>query len=195
MILQGVKLMLQRCSWARRAGTLPLGPILMWLAGLAMGCGRSALFEERHDGEPAPIRCHTGYELVDGVCQIKEIYFAGGTRTYPWGDEAPTCERANFDEEQCGHFGVEIGRFPPSPEGLYDMAGNVSEQVFPGIDDYTDGYPAPGIADPELCGDSPCMDRVFRGGCDESEAHELRGAHRVLGWEVDSKGFRCVRKP
>ncbi len=301
------KLMLQSCSWARKAGALPLGPILIWLAGLAIGCGRSALLDERHDGEPAPIRCHTGYELVDGVCQIKEIYFAGGTftmgrgycyppeeheqdfddsrcwlsdqshevtvepffmdavemvwiseetlqeiecltmspdcltgivawfpsghvsganeycgqvgkrlpteaewelaataggtRIYPWGDEAPTCERANFDEEQCGHWGVEIGRFPPSPEGLYDMAGNVAEYVLRGEDDdYTEGYPAPGFRDGDgdpnhPCSEVPCEEVIFRGGCDESEPYKLRGAHRNLSWDDDHGGFRCVRDP
>ena len=130
---------------------------------------------------------------------------AGGTRTDPWGEDAPTCEAANFNVEQCGHFGVEIGRFPPSPDGLYDMAGNVAELVLPRGDDdyhgdeYTEDYPPPGIVDgiedPQNCGWSPCVERIFRGGCDESEPHELRGAHRVLHWAVDSKGFRCVRDP
>jgi len=303
--------MLQRYLLSKRIGEPLAAPAVTWLLpvlviALAVGCGGNVVvFDERHDDGPAPIRCHTGYELVDGVCQVKEIYFAGGTcimgrgycyppeehaeefddgrcwmsdqphevtvgpfymdavemvwfsevalqkcptksldcrkgevgwyasnhisesdemcaemgkrlpteaewefaataggtRTYPWGDEAPTCELANFDVEQCGHFGTEIARFPPTPEGLYDMAGNVAEYVLPRGDEdeyddyYTEGYPPPGIEDPQVCGYSPCVETMVRGGCDGSEAHELRGAHRHLGWEVDSGGFRCVRDP
>ncbi|MBW2699771.1 MAG: formylglycine-generating enzyme family protein, partial [Deltaproteobacteria bacterium] len=53
---------------------------------------------------------------------------AAGTRTYPWGDETPTCNHALFDSceatepEQTASF--ELGK---SREGIYDLSGNVAE--------------------------------------------------------------------
>jgi len=47
------------------------------------------------------------------------------TRTYPWGNAAPSPLLANYDE----HYGgpTPVGRFPPSELGLYDVAGNLGE--------------------------------------------------------------------
>jgi formylglycine-generating enzyme required for sulfatase activity len=47
------------------------------------------------------------------------------TRTYPWGNAAPTYALANYDE----HYGGTsvVGSFPPSELGLYDLAGNLGE--------------------------------------------------------------------
>jgi formylglycine-generating enzyme required for sulfatase activity len=47
------------------------------------------------------------------------------TRTYPWGNAAPTYALANYDE----HYGGTsvVGSFPPSDLGLYDLAGNLAE--------------------------------------------------------------------
>ncbi|MBI4702580.1 MAG: SUMF1/EgtB/PvdO family nonheme iron enzyme [Deltaproteobacteria bacterium] len=56
---------------------------------------------------------------------------AGGTRTYPWGDREPTCEDANFDPGRCGLKPDLIAQYPPSPEGVYDLAGNGYELVVP----------------------------------------------------------------
>jgi formylglycine-generating enzyme required for sulfatase activity len=49
-------------------------------------------------------------------------------RTYPWGDEEPDAERANYDSTYNGTTAV--GCFPAgaTPEdGIYDLAGNVWE--------------------------------------------------------------------
>jgi len=47
------------------------------------------------------------------------------TRTYPWGDDEPTPQRANYDE----HYGAPtaVASFPASELGLYDLAGNLGE--------------------------------------------------------------------
>lgn len=47
------------------------------------------------------------------------------SRIYPWGDEIPTRERANFDYT-IGST-VKVGSYLPGANGLYDMAGNVLE--------------------------------------------------------------------
>ncbi|MCX6600771.1 MAG: SUMF1/EgtB/PvdO family nonheme iron enzyme [bacterium] len=50
---------------------------------------------------------------------------------YPWGDANPDLRRARFGEvavEKRGAKGpVAVGRYPASPPGLYDLAGNVWE--------------------------------------------------------------------
>ncbi len=56
-------------------------------------------------------------------------YAAGGkeSRTYPWGKEEPSTTRANYNENEGAT--TPVGRYPEgaTPEGLYDMAGNVWE--------------------------------------------------------------------
>ena len=56
-----------------------------------------------------------------------------GPQAYPWGDDPPTCELANFGtlEESCYGGTLPTGSLPDgsSPYGLLDMAGNVSEWV------------------------------------------------------------------
>ena len=51
--------------------------------------------------------------------------------TYPWG-ESIQCDKANYGDVTCGHYGLmPVGSFPSgsSPYGVMDMAGNVSEWV------------------------------------------------------------------
>lgn len=50
-------------------------------------------------------------------------------RRYPWGDAAPTCARARYDE--CESDGRPVGSFPDSrsPYGALDMAGSAAEWV------------------------------------------------------------------
>jgi formylglycine-generating enzyme required for sulfatase activity len=50
-------------------------------------------------------------------------------RTYPWGNQEPTAELLNFNNNNGGK--IIVGSFPlgASPYGVLDMAGNVSELV------------------------------------------------------------------
>ena len=49
-------------------------------------------------------------------------------RIYPWGNSDPDPQRANYDEARLGRVSP-VGLFPlgATPEGIADLAGNVSE--------------------------------------------------------------------
>jgi sulfatase modifying factor 1 len=104
-------------------------------------------------------------------------------RTYPWGNEPATCERAVIQDDSGRSCGVpkqgkkpevgrvwEVGQKPPGVHGLRDMAGNSYEWV---ADWYSESWAACGDAclgaDPRgpCAGREPCKGhrhRVVRGG-------------------------------
>ena len=66
--------------------------------------------------------------------EVEWEYAARGAerREYPWGDSAPTCERSHYRE--CPpRSTIEVMTRPTdaTPEGVYDLAGNVREWVMP----------------------------------------------------------------
>ena len=117
---------------------------------------------------------------------------------YPWGEEEPTCDYVNMggclippDTQQIGHY-----LMGNSPDGVWDMSGNVWEWVH---DWYADDYYAQSPADNPIGPlepqdpDKPL--RVIRGGGLYSEPVRMRSASR-LGINpyrpFDDVGFRCV---
>jgi formylglycine-generating enzyme required for sulfatase activity len=101
-------------------------------------------------------------------------------RVYPWGDEAPTCEHANF--EGCGLRAAQpVASHPAgaSPYGVMDMAGNVREWVFDREEERS-RQPKRGI----------------RGGMFTDQGMHIRPARRTWGDVAVSDigiGFRCVK--
>ncbi|MDD5627887.1 MAG: SUMF1/EgtB/PvdO family nonheme iron enzyme [Elusimicrobia bacterium] len=89
----------------------------------------------------------------------------GRDAAYPWGDEAPTCDRAVFDDgrEGCGRSATWRVCSRPrgnTEQGLCDMAGNVMEWM---QDAYHSSYlGAPGECD--VWEDPEAAKRVVRGG-------------------------------
>ncbi len=84
-------------------------------------------------------------------------------RCYPWGNDAPTPDRANFNQRHGR--ATPPGQFSPagdSPYGVADLAGNVWEWTA-GWFDAAGGAAA----------------RVVRGGAWPSEAHLLRATYRL----------------
>jgi len=95
---------------------------------------------------------------------------------YPWGDAAPTAERANFGESKIG-AAREVGAYAPNGYGIYDLAGNVWEFT----------------ADEWAGSSGRC---AIRGGSFGGVAINLRvrsrDSHPELG-NAAHVGFRCVR--
>jgi hypothetical protein len=103
-------------------------------------------------------------------------------REYPWGNEAPTPERANYRDTGIRHKPTPVGLFPAgnTPDGVSDMAGNVWEWTRSPWD--KDGS-----------GDN----RTVRGAAFVSDARVLRASYRFRlgpGSRDSLIGFRCVRE-
>lgn len=121
-------------------------------------------------------------------------------RTWPWGDAAPTCEHAQMMGCETTVGGIRFFREPApvggrvlgaTPEGIFDLAGNVAEWVADGYD--PEGYDSLAPVDPRA------PDRgglgVSRGGSFDRKAHEIRGARRegrVPSRGYAEVGFRCA---
>ncbi len=138
------------------------------------------------------------------------------TRDYPWGNEEPTCDLANYSDMVLGDNGevisndpcvgdtVPVGSYPnASPYGLLDMTGNVAEFV---SDFYRSDYYAtcPEI-DPQGPESGWAVDPmnpdgfeaiVSRGGVWAAMAMPVWGRWaEPLDANSNGVGFRCARDP
>ena len=143
-----------------------------------------------------------------------EFAARGGTKTeFYWGD-AFDPSKGNFCDESCelnirlrgasdGYkHTAPVGKFPPNPLGLYDMAGNVAEWVNDNDSKGENYY----IVSPRDNPKGPLRhdakknhgeknDKIFRGGSWEGEAETLRSAWRKALWadyRIEGLGFRCA---
>lgn len=113
-------------------------------------------------------------------------------RKYPWGNDDPTDQHANFDDRLIAPSPVGIYPLGATPEGVRDLAGNVDEWCSDWYGPYTDG-PA---SDP--VGPSTGALRLVRGGSRYSDARRIRAAYRYSrrpGYMRSIIGFRCVWSP
>jgi formylglycine-generating enzyme required for sulfatase activity len=100
---------------------------------------------------------------------------AGTTTAHYWGAEVG---QGNTNCDGCGSRGdktsAEIGSFPPSPFGLHDMLGNVSELV---QDCWAPDYTAAPV-DGSPRRDAECDNRIWRGGNYSDPASRVRAGSR-----------------
>jgi formylglycine-generating enzyme required for sulfatase activity len=121
---------------------------------------------------------------------------AGRDVEFPWGDEPPTPERANYSASRLGDTRT-VGSYAPNPLGLHDMAGNAWEFT---LDAWSSPYSAEAQTDP-VTGPPPYDvrsvrgRRVIRGGSFGGAAVNLRtrwrDSHDVSN-AVGFVGFRCA---
>ena len=100
-------------------------------------------------------------------------------RVFPWGDAAPTCDRAHLRD--CGAAPAEVGgrRAGASPYGVLDLAGNVDEWV-------EDAYAPYG-------GAATSGERVARGGAyDAWHARATARSALAPSHRDPWLGFRCA---
>ncbi|MDR4468048.1 MAG: formylglycine-generating enzyme family protein [Nitrospira sp.] len=117
-------------------------------------------------------------------------------RLYPWGNEPPTVERANFDREWEDEKTLHaVGSLPDgdSPYGVKDMAGNAREWVADWYDaEYYQHAPARNPQGPHKKG----VVRSIRGGSWHSPFPDITTSARGRGGfalQTHGTGFRCVR--
>ncbi|MDK1021844.1 MAG: bifunctional serine/threonine-protein kinase/formylglycine-generating enzyme family protein [Candidatus Hydrogenedentes bacterium] len=109
-------------------------------------------------------------------------------RKYPWGSLEPDTTRSNFADYLGMPSIVTMHETGATPEGVYDMAGNVHEWTLGAYVPYN----------PKAGGevtDSKEPRRVVRGGSWHSQAAELRTTSRkglFRESQLTTVGFRCV---
>jgi formylglycine-generating enzyme required for sulfatase activity len=133
-------------------------------------------------------------EWIDGrlPTEAQWEYAARGPEgnMYPWGDELPTCQRAQYWE--CGEDTVPVGSFGEASAswcGVEDMAGNIWEWVR----DWHGDYPSEPRTNPTGPENGDC--RMLRGGGFYGAPDSLRAAYRshgAPGLRYDDIGFRCA---
>ena len=116
-------------------------------------------------------------------------------RLFPWGDQPPTPQRANYEKDWDGKKTfVEVTALPEgqSAFGLFNLSGNIREWV---QDWYDAGYyslaPEKNPKGPETG-----ILKVIRGGSWRSFDTDLRAASRGKGGfalKTHGIGFRCAR--
>ena len=115
-------------------------------------------------------------------------------RVYPWGNDLPTCDVANFkNDSACVGDTSPAGDYPAgaSPYGVLGLAGNVWDWV---SDYYANDYY---MTSPKINPQGPesGQNRVIRGACWVNNPFELRSSNRFFAagfLNYDDIGFRCA---
>lgn len=155
-------------------------------------------FDPHLNGDKQPIVGISWYEAMayakwagKQLPTEKEWEFAARgkeNRKYPWGNTPPDNIRCNFNEYLGMPSIVTMHEEGKTPEGIYDLAGNVYEWTQDYYLPYTISRTKPDtVPEPPL--------RAVRGGCWASPAHEVTCTARkgvFPDLRTNTIGFRCV---
>lgn len=137
-----------------------------------------------------------GNDTVRLPTEAEWEYVAAGTgektRKYPWGDEEPDKDRANYGGNEGNT--TEVDGYPngATPDGVYDLAGNVWEWTLSEYKDYPYQY------DDGRNSIKGGETRVVRGGSFGRYSSGLRSAFRLRSlpdYRCGVIGFRVVLSP
>ncbi len=114
-------------------------------------------------------------------------------RRYPWGDDPPSPDLANYGESGIGRT-TPVGQYPEGASwvGALDMAGNVWEWCEDAWHESYQGAPDDGGA---WITDNKDALRVVRGGGWVNVADWVRSAYRLrrlVGYRYRFRGFRVL---
>ena len=123
---------------------------------------------------------------------------AGDEREFPWGNELPATDRANYGASGIDAT-VAVGSYPPNEFGVHDLAGNVWEFLY---DTWTEEYAAAARVDPVsggLIADENTLQvsgrRAVRGASFGGSVVNLRTRWRdshIVTNAIGFVGFRCA---
>jgi sulfatase modifying factor 1 len=142
----------QNVSWDRSVDGYRLPTEAEWEYACRAGTTTPFYMENSPSAEEANYYGHYPYEIEDN-------YFSQGNLQVQPGEYRQTT--------------IAVGSFSENPYGLYDMHGNVGEWVW----DYYGEYPTEEQTDP--AGPASGTLRVYRGGCWNDFAKNMRSAYRA----------------